>query len=107
MIAQHSSPRADSAPPAWTRYFALVVSGISQVIPLLAGGYLVSTAGIGAGTRPFSAERLMAGLAFLCSAGTMLDMVRRRWRDGGHIGGSRALLASIALLVIGLIVLAP
>lgn len=107
MIAPHSHRGALSESPAWARYLILVVTGITQMIPILAGAYLVGTASGMVGTRPFSAERLIAGLAFLGSAAMTLHALYRGWRGGRPLGQNPALLASVALLVVGLVVLMP
>lgn len=107
MIAQHPNHRGGSAVPPWARYLILLISGAVQVVPVLAGAYLIGTAGASMDDRPFSLERLAAGLAFLGSAATMLYAVYQDWRGGRRLNQSPVILASIALLVIGLLALMP
>lgn len=107
MVAQNTERRDGSAVPGWARLFIIFVAGAVQVIPILAGAYLVGTAGTAADAGAFSAERLIAGLAFLGSAATMLHAVHRSWRGGRRLDRSPAVIASVALLVVGLLALMP
>jgi hypothetical protein len=94
LIAQRTHPRRDPMLPAWTHLLGLVTLGVTQVIPLMIGGYLVV-----ASVQPF------AGLCFLGSAVATFVVIYRDWRHGAPFNRSVGFLVAIGLIAAGQLVL--
>jgi hypothetical protein len=100
LIAQRTHPRPDPMLPAWTYLLGLVTLGVTQVIPLMIGGYLVV-----ASVEPFAGRRLLAGLCILGSTVATFVVIYRDWRHGAPFNRSVGILVAIGLIAAGQLVL--